>query len=239
MEKFPKPNQGEAQHTYEPYNRFGREYVEEQRSHYGETNDLSREFIERELAGRIEGKVVADVGCGAGDDLQRYIDMGASEVVGVEPSKVMRGMAEETLAEIDGDVTIRDGEFEKLPLEDDSVDTAVGRFSFHIQSNLEKSFKEVARVLKPGGFFLVIAPHPDKDAWAVGKEGKEVGDRVEVKPFNNEVIVNNGTHSMDEYLGNIPSKYFDCIKVEEQKVPAMPEFDGFIEIHLLYQNKTA
>jgi ubiquinone/menaquinone biosynthesis C-methylase UbiE len=44
---------------------------------------------------------------------------------------------------------------EKLPLQDASVDLALSTISFHHWQNQPAGIREVARVLRPGGYFIL------------------------------------------------------------------------------------
>lgn len=48
------------------------------------------------------------------------------------------------------------GDFDNLELKGNSLDFAISWFSMHHSNNLEKTFRECLRVLKPGGKFIII-----------------------------------------------------------------------------------
>ncbi|WP_457639142.1 methyltransferase domain-containing protein [Persephonella sp.] len=100
-----------------------------------------------EFGGKLEGKGV-DLGCGTGF-LYRYSDW--KNVVGVDISKDMV----QFYSRFNRRAVVAD--MEQLPLKDSSFDFAVSNFSLH-WTDLEKSFSEVRRVLKPEGVFLFSIP---------------------------------------------------------------------------------
>jgi len=51
----------------------------------------------------------------------------------------------------------------QLPFEDDTFDVIVSRYCLHHFPNIEKSFAEIARVLKPFGQLLISDPTPNDD----------------------------------------------------------------------------
>ena len=58
------------------------------------------------------------------------------------------------------------GMAEALPLQDASVDLALSTISFHHWQNQQAGIREIARVLRPGGYFLLVdMSFPD---WLVG-----------------------------------------------------------------------
>ncbi len=93
-----------------------------------------------------DGLLIVDLGSGPGHlvrDLRRRVPR--ARVVGVEPFDEMRGLA-----------AARGGEFlsgaaEAIPLEDRSVDLVVSTLSAHHWSDMPAAFRELDRVLRPGG----------------------------------------------------------------------------------------
>ncbi len=96
-----------------------------------------------------------DIGSGAGMDLllsARRTGAGG-KAIGVEPTPGMRHAAatfarEAGLAEI---VEIREGAADSLPAEDGSVDVVTSNGVINLTPDKNVAFREIARVLKPGG----------------------------------------------------------------------------------------
>jgi ubiquinone/menaquinone biosynthesis C-methylase UbiE len=98
---------------------------------------------------------VVDVGCGPGRFLREAAERGA-EVVGVDPSRRMRRMAERfTPARLRPKVTVLDGSAERLPLEDRSATVAWAVASVHHWDDVDAGLAELHRVLAPGGRVLL------------------------------------------------------------------------------------
>lgn len=201
--------------TYEVYDQHGRQYAESQREYYSDKEDPTKAVFENLLAENVRGKVVADIGAGAGDELLTYAKMGASKVIGVEPSSAMRQIAAETVQESEVAIELVDGDFEHLPLEDESVDVVTARYSLHIIPTFSEAFKEVRRVLKPGGRFIAAVAHPEYDARVAEKQGKEIGEDVELSLFRGGAKVKNATHTLEEYTGEEAQEYFDYKIISE------------------------
>lgn len=101
------------------------------------------------------GDRVVDVGCGPGRFLREAAERGA-EVVGVDPSRRMRRMAERfTPARLRPKVTVLDGSAERLPLEDRSATVAWAVASVHHWDDVDAGLAELHRVLEPGGRVLL------------------------------------------------------------------------------------
>ncbi len=97
-------------------------------------------------------RIVADIGCGTGRGLLKLASWypEGRRFIGVEPAEMMRRKAAELTRHQDH-VEILDGTFECLPLESASVDYVYSIHAFHWTTDLERSVRELARVLKPCG----------------------------------------------------------------------------------------
>ena len=101
------------------------------------------------------GETVLDHACGAGMDLL----LAAKKVghkgkaIGVDMTKAMRDHAKAAAekAGLSHIVDIREGFLEELPVEDESIDVVISNGVINLSPDKEKVFKEIVRVLKPGG----------------------------------------------------------------------------------------
>ena len=95
---------------------------------------------------------VLDVGCGTGRLLRALARRWPhAQLLGVDPAQ---GMVEVARALTPG-ATIQRGLAESLPLPDASVDLVVSTLSFHHWGDQKMGAREIARVLRPGGHFLL------------------------------------------------------------------------------------
>ena len=110
------------------------------------------------LAGLQPGEVVVDLGSGAGFDIfQAGLKVGATgRAIGVDMTPDMlqkaRGLIR-SYRERSGldNVEFRMGEIEHLPLADNSVDCIVSNCVLNLSPDKAQVFREIFRVLKPGG----------------------------------------------------------------------------------------
>jgi arsenite methyltransferase len=104
------------------------------------------------------GMTVLDLGSGAGFDaflaLSRVGPTG--RVIGVDMTDDMLALAHQN-AEKRGatNVEFRKGYIEKLPVDDASVDYVISNCVINLSADKPAVFREIARVLKPGGHFAV------------------------------------------------------------------------------------
>lgn len=101
--------------------------------------------------------VILDAGCGTGRLLRATAQRWPyAQLIGVDPAE---GMVE-TARRLTPGATFYRGLAEALPLPDASVDLVVSTMSFHHWHDQQAGAREIARVLRPGGHFILadIAP---------------------------------------------------------------------------------
>ncbi len=108
---------------------------------------------------------ILDVGCGAGKQCFLYSDYtkGQADITGTDFSEELLGKAREKLASR-GDKNIKFGfmDFNKrFDFEDNTFDLLSSAFAIYYAANLDFTFGEAHRVLKPGGRLFVTGPLPE------------------------------------------------------------------------------
>jgi ubiquinone/menaquinone biosynthesis C-methylase UbiE len=100
-----------------------------------------------------EPESVLDVGCGTGRLLRRaYRYWPEAQLIGVDPAD---GMIERAKL-LTPNATFFTSMAETLPLPDASVDLALSTTSFHHWQDQAAGIREIARVLRPGGYFILV-----------------------------------------------------------------------------------
>ncbi len=110
------------------------------------------------LAGVRPGDVVLDLGSGAGDDLIVAAGMTGptGRVIGVDMTDAMIAAARANLALAGvANAEVRKGLIEALPVADGSVDFVISNCVINLAPDKDAVFRELARVLKPGGRFSI------------------------------------------------------------------------------------
>ena len=140
--------------------------------------------------------VVADLGAGTGALAARLAPF-AGRVIGVDRSEEMLEAASARLRDT-GNVELRRGELESLPLEDATVDVAFLALVLHYVVEPAAVLAEARRVLKPGGRVVVLDMRPhDRDlpyaeemghVWA-GFEPERVTGWLEAAGFSQSSVV--------------------------------------------------
>ncbi len=183
-----------------------------------------------ELCEPVAGLDVIDLGCGEGYCARELASRGARSVTGVELSHEMVRSASAQEAELGQGVTYRQGDVTALEDADASYDLAVGVFVYNYLDigQMRSSFREVLRVLRPGGHFVFSVPHPSFSFirrehgapffFDVGASGYFSGrDRQ----FQGEIHRRDGTALPVQMVHKTVSDYFDALR--EAGFAAMPE----------------
>jgi arsenite methyltransferase len=110
------------------------------------------------LADLKAGEAVVDLGSGAGIDVflasRKVGEHG--RVIGVDMTADMVAKGQQLAREHGfGNVEFRLGEIEHLPLEADSVDVIISNCVINLTADKLASYREIHRVLKPGGRILI------------------------------------------------------------------------------------
>jgi len=101
-----------------------------------------------------EGETILDLGSGGGVDVFRASKLvgKSGKVIGLDATPEMIFRARETAKKHEYDnVEFRLGEIEHMPIESNSVDLVISNCVLNLVPNKELAFKEIYRVLKPGG----------------------------------------------------------------------------------------
>lgn len=123
--------------------------------------------VRKELVGRARGRTV-EIGGGTGLNVPHYPD-DLDELTLVEPDPAMRARLDQRVRRRGGRARVVDGQAERLPFDDASVDTVVSTLVLCTVDDPDRALREIARVLRSDGQFLFIehvrSDSPGLAAW--------------------------------------------------------------------------
>ncbi len=159
----------------------GKEIVEKMNKNHYEVTGWGLQMLTIE-----DDSQVIDLGCGGGKTVQRLaIHTPEGKVFGLDYSEDCVDWANEMnhRAVEEGKVVIIRGEVENTPFEDENFDVATAVETIYFWPDIQKSFKEIHRILKTGGQFLIInEAYPDENNKEKNKVYEDVGNMVIPSP---------------------------------------------------------
>jgi SAM-dependent methyltransferase len=105
-----------------------------------------------------KGDVVIDLGSGAGNDafIARHETGETGKVIGIDFTPAMIEKARANAEKLGfNNVEFRQGDIEKMPVTANAADVIVSNCVLNLVPNKDGVFKEIYRVLKPGGHFSI------------------------------------------------------------------------------------
>jgi len=129
------------------------------------------------------GGTVLDVGCGSGRHVL-YLGKHGFHVAGTDISPSGVKMAQAACAEHGIILDAQVSDMTHLPWPDQSFDAALSTSTIHhqLRTGIVQTLKEVWRVLKPGGVFLVDFPNTDTITYQASRDLVIANQIMEVEP---------------------------------------------------------
>jgi uncharacterized protein (TIRG00374 family) len=117
---------------------------------YPELYKSLADIVKKNIPKNISKPVIVDLGVGPGLlSIEIIKKISNSKVIGIDPSQEMLYLAKKNVKNDSFQTFL--GASEKIPLENNTADILVSRFSLTYWDNPKDSFEEIKRILKPGG----------------------------------------------------------------------------------------
>jgi ubiquinone/menaquinone biosynthesis C-methylase UbiE len=171
--------------------------------------------IPTDYAGIKAGDHVLDLGSGAGNDcfVARAIVGEIGKVTGLDMTEQMISKAKENCAKLGfTNVEFVAGEIEEMPFGEKIYDVVISNCVLNLVPDKTKAFREIFRVLKPGGHFCV------SDVVIKGA----LSDKMK-KDAEMYAGCVSGASEMNEYLKIVEDSGFVIVKVHKQKEIKLPD----------------
>ena len=161
------------------------------------------------------GDVVIDLGSGAGNDafIARHETGQTGKVIGIDftPAMIEKARSNSEARGLNN-VEFRQGDIENMPVTDNTADVIVSNCVLNLVPNKDAVFKEILRVLKPGGHFSI------SDIVLVGELPAQIQNAAEM--YAGCVA---GAIQKDEYLQLIDANGFKNVTLQKEKVITIPD----------------
>lgn len=184
------------------YNTWFTEHDEKTLKYDKESRKSFYSFINFET----KGKKLLDIACGSGHDLQHYRDVLWCDVYGVDASEGEAGLANKRL----GTDTVKIGYSHALPYEDNSFDIIVSKYAPQGFEDISLFYQEVNRVLKSGGYFLILTTHPMRHFLEKTEKPRDYFKREIVTSwiYDHTLPLKEYSHTMNDYFSPYFFKHF-------------------------------
>jgi arsenite methyltransferase len=171
--------------------------------------------IPTEYAHIKKGDTVIDLGSGAGNDcfVARALTGETGKVIGVDMTEAMISKARRNAEKLKfNNVEFRLGDIENMPVSDNSADVVISNCVLNLVPDKQKAFKEIFRILKPGGHLSV------SDVVLRGTLHEKIQEAAEM--YAGCV---SGAIDINLYLALMKDSGLVSIKVQKDKIITIPD----------------
>jgi SAM-dependent methyltransferase len=190
---------------------------------YAEVGDLGLGCgLPTQFAKINKGDTVLDLGSGAGNDcfVARHETGETGKVIGVDFTEKMIDRARKNALALGfNNVEFRYGDIDQMPVNEAEADVIVSNCVLNLVPNKQEVFKEMFRVLKPGGHFSI------SDIVLEGELPEALREDAEM--YAGCV---SGAIQKADYLGFISQSGFDGVQIQKKKRISIP--DDILERYL-------
>ena len=199
---------------FEQYNAFGEDWMKGQLA--SPLRD-SRRAVLAELDGSMKGKRLLDAGCGYGHDLPGFTKRGAI-VYGIDGSKRMIELARRRNPRL---TTLSVQRLQKTTFPARCFDIVVSQYALHNAIDLAPAFREMHRILKPGGMFLYLVQHPLFIFFTKKSRQYHRRETVEftISDMKGRCAIRQPAHTFSEYFTPDILRRFDLLAFAEGREP--------------------
>ena len=180
-----------------PHGEEGLETIENMNENHREISEFAFECIDVNGDERI-----LDIGCGGGVNIEKFLKLTSNNVDGLDYSEVsVASSIERNIDAVDnGRCTVLQADVQDMPIDDESYDLATAFETIYFWPEIQETFKEVSRVIKPDGRFMIAqgtdGNHPDDEKWLATVEGMRVYTAPELERY----LLEAGFESVESYV---------------------------------------
>lgn len=174
----------------------------------------------------LQGDIL-EIGCGQGICSEK-IDLENKNYIGIDSSQLLLKRARELYR--DNHRSFVSGSAYDLPFSENSFEGAFSVVVWHLLSDLRRAASEINRVLKVGGYFLIVTSNPDAyPEWTA----RYMNKRFDGQRFEGDYCLDDGSlvhevlylHTLDELKASLEESGLSINKIEtfrKSKAPNWP-----------------
>lgn len=162
-----------------------------------------------------QGDTVVDLGSGAGNDcfVARHETGETGKIIGIDFTQAMIDKARANAEKRNfNNVEFRLGDIENIPVSANVADVVVSNCVMNLVPNKPKAFREVYRILKPGGHFSI------SDIVLTGELPERIKNAAEMYAGCVASAI-----QKNDYLNIIQEAGFENVKLQKEKAIIIPE----------------
>jgi ubiquinone/menaquinone biosynthesis C-methylase UbiE len=205
------------------YNNFSSQYSETQSVY----DDASIRNYYHCIDFPLQGTAILDVGCGDGLDMSKLHHLGAAEVYGIDPSSEMIQLTQSR--NLPGSSLVALGE--RLPFPKQSFDHVFSKWSLQTSEHVANIQREVARVIKPGGYYVFLTKHPIQQWMEKSTHSKDYFKQevVESRIYDKTITLHEPSQQLTNYLSPEFLTHFEILSFyESYDFPASEQIGGHV-----------
>lgn len=179
-----------------PHGEEGYQTIENMNENHKEISDFAFECVNVGKNDRI-----LDIGCGGGVNIEKFLKLTSGNVDGLDYSEVSVNAStrQNQNAVESGRCEVIQADVSAMPIDDESYDLVSAFETIYFWPDIENTFKEVSRIIKPQGQFMIAqgtdGNHPDDELWLSTVEGMSVYTADELEKY----LLNAGFESVKSF----------------------------------------
>lgn len=132
---------------------------------------------------------ILDIGCGGGVNIEKFLKLTSNNVDGLDYSEVSvnASIKQNKNAINNGRCKIIQADVSAMPIDDESYDLVSAFETIYFWPDIQETFKEVSRIIKPNGQFMIAqgtdGNHPDDEKWLASVEGMSVYTKEQLEEY--------------------------------------------------------
>ena len=180
-----------------PHGEEGIQTIENMNENHKEISEFAFECININ-----DNAKIIDIGCGGGVNIEKFLKLTSGNVDGLDYSEVSvsESIKRNSEAVENGRCNVIQSDVSDMPIKNESYDLVSAFETIYFWPNITETFKEVFRIIKPHGQFLIAqgtdGNHPDDEKWLATVEGMSVYTAPELEKY----LLNAGFKSVESHV---------------------------------------